>query len=184
MFSRTWILIALALVAGPTAEQGKKETASTRPKAGPEHEILKDLVGSWNVTWEMPILPGNLKYTGTQENDLDVNGRWLIEKCDLPDLTGQPYSMRAITGYDPASKKYVTTRVDSLQPDLDRFVGEWNKGDKTLTWHEITDSKKGGDGQTMRLKVVDKKTYTLTLFPTGSTRDEDAIVKIEYRRTK
>jgi len=182
MFSRTWVLILIIAAAGPTASQGKKETPSTRPKAGPEHEVLKELVGTWFVTWKMPMLPGDLEYSGTQENELDVNGRWLIEKCELPDLTGQPYSMRAITGYDPDSKKYVTTSVDSLRPGADAYEGEWNKGEKTLTWHERTDSKKGGE--TKVLHIIDKKNYTVMIFPTSSTRDQDATFRIEYKRKK
>ena len=184
MFSRTWILTLFVVAAGSMAPQGKKDSGSTRPKAGPEHEVLKELVGTWSVTWELPLLPGNLKYTGTQENDLDVNGRWLIESCDLPDLTGQPYSMRAITGYDPESKKYVSTWVDALRPEMSRFEGEWDRGEKTLTWHELSDSKKSGDGQTMRLKIVDKKTHTLTILPKGATKDEEATFRISYVRKK
>jgi len=104
-------------------------------------------VGTWNVTWELPSLPGNLKYEGTQQSDLDVNGRWLIEKW----------------------------------PGLITLKGEWNRGDKTMTWHEVTDSKKSR-GQTMRLRIVDKNAHTLTIFPSSFTKEEDAIFRIEYRR--
>jgi len=181
MLSRTWILIVLFLAAGAPVPQGKKDGGSTRPKAGIEHEVLNELVGTWNVTWELPNLPGNLKYEGTQQSDLDVNGRWLIEKCDLPDLTGEPYSMRSMTGYDPDSKKYVSTWVDSMRSGLITFKGEWSRGDKTMTWHEVTESKKGA-GQTLRLRIVDKNAHTLTIFPSSSTKEEDAIFRIEYRR--
>ncbi len=89
--------------------------------------------------------------------------------------------MRSIAGYDPAAKKYVSTWVDSARPGVITFKGEWSLGDKTMTWHEVTDSKKSG-GQTMHLRIVDKNAHTLTIFPTSSTKEEDAIFRIEYRR--
>ena len=84
------------------------------PTPGPEHEMLKKDVGTWDATVEMFMAPGAPPAVskGTETVTM-LGGFWQVGEFKS-EMIGQPFEGQGITGYDPAKKKFVGTWVDTM----------------------------------------------------------------------
>ena len=103
------------------------------PTPGPEHEMLKKDVGTWDATVEMFMAPGAPPAVskGTETVTM-LGGFWQLTEFKS-EMMGQPFEGRGATGYDPAKKKYVGTWVDSMTPGYYTVEGTYDPATKTLT---------------------------------------------------
>ena len=146
--SRVVVGGVLWLLALPSlAQQG----APPLPKPGPEHEVLKQDVGTWDAVVEM-LEPGKppVVSKGTETVSLMTGGLWTMTDFKST-IMNAPFQGHGQNGFDPSKKKYVTSWVDSMSPGI--ILGEYNYDAKTKTM------KGAMEGPDMTGKVV-KMTQT------------------------
>lgn len=98
-----------------------------------EHDFLKQFVGEWESEMEASSAPGQkpMKCKGTMSSKM-LGGFWVVSKIET-DMLGMPMQGLQTIGYDPRSKKYVGTWVDSMMNHLWKYSGSVDEAGKTLT---------------------------------------------------
>lgn len=144
-------------------------------KPGPEHQGLKELVGTWDATVKGP--GGESK--GTMTYKLGLGGLWLIANFE-GEIAGEKFSGRGLDGYDPGKKKYVSVWVDSMSTTPLILEGTLDKETHTTT---LTGDGPGMDGKPTKFKMVtvmkDKDTMVSTM-----SAGKDEMMTITYKRRK
>ncbi|HUL76483.1 MAG TPA: DUF1579 domain-containing protein [Vicinamibacteria bacterium] len=152
------------------------------PQPGPEHEILKKDVGTWDATVESFMAPGAPASVskGTETVSM-MGGFWQLSEFKS-EMMGQPFEGRGTTGYDPAKKKYVGTWVDTMTPSYYTVEATYDAAKKTMsTVMEGPDPT----GQVTKTKAVtewkDADNRVFTMYgPDGQT----VAMRITYKRRK
>jgi hypothetical protein len=181
---------AVLLVAGlVTAFQvaGDDGYVPPMPKPGPEHELFKDEVGTWDavVKSQMPGLPAQ-ESRGVATMSLMSGGLWLLEDF-VGSAAGSPFAGHGIYGWDPAKKKYVSTWVDNMTDHLQIGEGTYDGATKTMTMVVKTrDPAQGGKEITMTQKMVrkDRDHSTFTIAKPDASGKEAVVLTVEYTRRK
>jgi hypothetical protein len=201
MTTRMWIA-ALVLTAASvpaqttTADKGKAAAAPAKAetkdasasagmpsaKPGPEHQALKDLVGTWDATVEM-MAPGAppAASKGIETVRPLANGLWVVTDFK-GEMMGQPFEGHGVSGYDGVKKKYVGTWVDSMTTSLIVSEGTYDAAKKTAT--DVMEGT-GMDGKPAKWKAVtewkDADSRVFTMYDEG--KDQPSM-KITYKRRK
>lgn len=172
--------LGLSLAASVASAQ-----APAPPKPGPEHEVLKTDVGTWDATVEsfMSGGPAPMISKGTETNAL-VGGLWLVTDFKA-DLMGMPFVGHGVTGYDAHKKKYVGTWVDTMSSGLGLTEATWDAATKTMTG---TMEAPDPAGQVQKMKSVvtykDPDTRIFTMSGAGPDGKDVTFLKITYLRKK
>jgi hypothetical protein len=152
------------------------------PQPGPEHEMLKRDVGTWDATVEFFMEPGAPASVskGTEVVTM-LGGFWQLTEFKS-EMMGQPFEGRGATGYDPVKKKYVGTWVDSMTPGYYTTEGTYDPATKTLT---ATMEGPDPSGQVTKTKETTEwkadGTRVFTMYnPDGKTVG----MRITYRRAR
>jgi hypothetical protein len=165
--------VCLALLAPLSAAQ------EGPAKPGPEHQKLKKFEGQWDATVSFP--GGESKATASYK--MGLGGFWLQHHFK-GEFAGAPFEGRGLTGYDPRKKKYVSTWVDSMEPNLTLMEGNFDKDDKTYT---ETGESIGMDGQPQKMKSVfefkGEDEIVFTMYKVADGKDEQ-MMRITYKRQK
>jgi hypothetical protein len=152
------------------------------PQPGPEHEMLKKDVGTWDATVEMFMEPGAPPSSskGTETVTM-MGGFWQVSEFKA-EMMGQPFEGRGAAGYDPAKKKYVGTWIDTMTPAYYTMEATYDAATKTMT-----STMEGPDpsGQVTKTKATtewkDPDTRVFTMYgPDGKS----AGMRITYKRRK
>jgi hypothetical protein len=103
------------------------------PQPGPEHEMLKKDVGTWDASVEMFMDPAGAPGVskGTETVSM-LGGFWQVSEFKS-EMMGQPFEGRGATGYDPVKKKYVGTWIDTMTPGYYTVEGTYDPATKTMT---------------------------------------------------
>jgi uncharacterized protein DUF1579 len=177
---RTFVLTALlSAAAAASAQEGPP-----MPTPGPEHELLKKDVGTWDATVEMLMPPGAPPTPGTETNTLGPGGLWLISDFKS-NMMGAPFQGHGVSGWDPAKKKYVGTWVDSMTTSVALTESTYDPASKSMTgWLDLP----GPGGNPTRTKAVtqykDDDTRVFTMYMTGPDGKEAPGMRITYKRRK
>src|SRR6516164_9326507 len=118
-FCAAAVVAALAAPAAP---------AQDFPKPGPEHELLKKYVGTWDLTMKF----GGMESKGTVTYKMDLGGLWLVSALES-EFAGQKFSGRGMDSYDAAKKKYVGVFFDNMGTSPLVMEGTFDKEKKALT---------------------------------------------------
>jgi hypothetical protein len=171
----------------PAAKKAEAPAQAAMPmvKPGPEHELLKKDVGTWDATVEnlMPP-PGAPASTskGVETNKL-IGGLWLVTDFKSQ-MMGQPFEGHGTTGYDTNKKKYVGTWVDSMSTGL--MVGESTYDPATKTVTGYMDGTDPATGKPMKMKMVTEykgdDTRVFTMYMPGPDGKEAPGMRITYKR--
>jgi hypothetical protein len=102
--------------------------AQEMPKPGKEHELLKKMEGTWDVTTKM----GGQESKGTATYKMDLGGFWLLSTFE-GEFGGAKFSGKGTDGYCPIKKKYTATWTDSMSPSMVVLEGTYDEKAKTLT---------------------------------------------------
>jgi hypothetical protein len=152
------------------------------PQPGPEHEMLKKDVGTWDAAVEMFMEPGAPPTVskGTETVTM-LGGFWQLSEFKS-EMMGQPFEGRGATGYDPAKKKYVGTWVDTMTPAYYTVEGTYDQATKALT---TTMEGPDPSGQVTKTKATtewkDADTRVFTMYaPDG----QNVVMRITYKRRK
>ena len=113
---RCLVTVSLVAFAAPAA-------AEEAPKPGPEFDVLKKMVGNWDLTMKF----GGMESKGTVVYKMEVGGLWLSSDLQS-DLFGQKFYGKGLDSYDAAKKKYVGVWVDSMTTTPLFMEGTYDKG--------------------------------------------------------
>ena len=119
--------LALLAFAAPTFAQ------APMPQPGPEHEMLKKDVGTWEASIEM-FMPGGgppAVSKGTETLSM-MGGFWQLSEFKA-DMMGQPFEGRGATSFDPGKKKYVGTWIDTMMPGYYTTEGTYDAASRTMS---------------------------------------------------
>ncbi len=169
----------------PAAKSPAQSQASQMPpmpKPGPEHDILKKDVGSWDATVEMTE-PSGQKTTAKGTETVSMIGFWQVSRFK-GQMMGQPFEGLATTTWDPTKKRYVGTWIDSMTPGYATVEGELSADGKTMNGTM--------EGPDMSGKIVKEKettewkpdgTRVFTMYgPKDPSGKEAPVMTIVYHR--
>jgi hypothetical protein len=167
-----FVAAVVAAVVGCGAVAGQQP-----PTPGPEHEVLKKMVGTWDTTMKA----GGMEFKGTATYKLDLGGLWLAGAVES-DLGGQRFGGRSLESYDAGKKKYVSVWVDSMGTVPMLMEGTYDAAAKTMT---MTGDGPGPDGKVTKWKSVaamaDADAVTMSMF-VGDAKEP--MFTMHYKRKK
>lgn len=169
---------------GASAAQ-EPQDASAPPKPAAELKFMNQDLGTWNATvkvWMAPDAPP-MEMAGTEVNKWDCHGMWMLTSFDAADGS---FAGRAIGGWDPHQKKYVSVWADSWTPQLLMNRGTHDAASNTFHFAgEMLDQSTGKLHKTrgmMSYPDADTRLYTSWNTPPGGT--ETKSLEITYKRAK
>jgi hypothetical protein len=171
------------------AEGAAKQDVSPAPevpKPTAEHSGMARAEGTWDAGVEIsmgpPGTPPQLS-KGVETNRLCCGGLWLVTEFKS-NPGSAPFEGHAITGYEPAKKKYISTWVDSDLTTPMVSEGAYDATGRTLTMRGSMTSK----GKTLQWRDVevwkDDDTRQFTMFMRGPDGKETPSLNITYTRRK
>ncbi len=103
------------------------------PTPAPEHKWLERFAGDWTSESEIFMNPTQpaIKATGTETCKM-LGDFWLVSE-GTGNMGGMTMNHRLTLGYDPATKKYIGTWVDSMTSHLWVYEGTVDESGKKLT---------------------------------------------------
>lgn len=151
------------------------------PNAGPEHEVLKEMTGTWDSVMKFEGQPDS---KGKMTYKMECGGLWLTSNYE-GDFGGAPFQGKGLDSYDAKKKKYVSVWVDSMSTTPMLFEGDYDKAKKTLT---MFSEYPGPDGKPAKYKSAttrkDNDHYVFQMFITAAGAEETLMMTIEYTRRK
>jgi hypothetical protein len=149
-------------------------------KPGPEHEKMKEFVGTWDAVMEM----AGQKSKATAVYKSICGGMWLASEFE-GDLGGMKFQGHGVDGYDQRKKKYVGVWVDSLTSAPLHFEGSMDPKTKLIV---MTGESVGPDGKPQKFKNTtehkDKDHFTFKMYMVQPDGQEALAFTIEYTRRK
>jgi opacity protein-like surface antigen len=156
---------------------------------GDMHKILASWNGTWNGETTMWDYEGAepKKSTGTAVNTMILGGHYQSSKHS-GNMMGMPFEGMSITGYDNATKKFVSTWIDNWSTGIMSMSGNWDASAKTLTMSgTYPDICRPGKECSMRevFTVIDDNTQKMEMYgPDSKTGKEYKIMEITMTRKK
>lgn len=180
--SARFALGLVVLSAAPLAAQ----QAPPMPKPGPEHEVLKMDVGTWDAVVEFSMAPGAPPMTskGVEVNTMGCSGLCLISDFK-GEAAGAPFMGHGVMTWDVGKKKYTGSWTDSMSTGLSIMESTYDPAAKKWTgWMEGPDMT----GAVMKTRnvvdVKDANNRVMTAYATGPDGKEMQVLKITYVRKK
>ncbi|MEM6331063.1 MAG: DUF1579 domain-containing protein [Planctomycetota bacterium] len=115
------------------------------PKPTAEHQIIARDAGVWNAEGKFYMSPGAKPIESKcVETNTMLGPMWLISEFK-GNFAGLPFKGHAQLGYDPASKKFIGTWVDTMSPYMGSMEGAYDAETSTLTMVGATRSAQTGE---------------------------------------
>lgn len=158
--------------------------AQQMPTPSEEHKLVMQDVGDWTIKGKMLMPTGFQNFKG-EEKVVSIGKFWTVSHYSSDAMGGLKGS--ATMGFDPKTKKFVGTWVDSFMPAVTRMKGTYDKKTKTMTYETVGT---GMDGKPMPGRIIikhkDENSHTFTMMhkdPTGQTDDLVKTMEMTYTRT-
>jgi hypothetical protein len=165
---RKFAIAAFVLSTVMWSQRVSAQEAPPMPEPTEEHKWLEQLVGDWKVASEMKFGPDTpaIKCEG-KESVRKLGGFWTISETN-GDWMGNEVTGVMTLGYDPKTKKYVGTWVDSATNHLWHYVGTLDDAKKVLTLEAEGDNplapgKKAKFRDVITIKDKDTKVMTSSM---------------------
>jgi hypothetical protein len=139
---RSYVIAALVAMTAIVAAEARD--------AGPGHERLTAMVGTWDLEITLWTRPGRAGTTakGTSTITSLLDGLFIEERIDA-EIGGAPFTTLAWTGFNEGTQQYEATRIGSVSPFRIAETGVYDektnqfelKADYLLagdTWHQRT----------------------------------------------
>jgi hypothetical protein len=156
---------------------GDRTQAQELPKPGPEFKVLKQMVGTWDVTMKF----GDNESKGTMKYKMELGGLWLVSSLES-DLGGQKFYGKGLDTYDAQKKKYVGYWFDSMGTTPLIMEGTYDNAKKTLT---LAGKGPGQAGKvtTWRsvTRMLDPDTVAMSMYVGGG---DEPMFSVTYKRKK
>lgn len=179
------ITAGILAVAGNPSQAVAQEQGPPMPKPGPEHEVLKADVGTWDAKVEVIPSPGMqpMVSKGVETNTMGCGGLCLISDFKGEVAPGQPFHGHGITTWDGAKKKYVGSWTDSMSAGLGIGESTWDPaGKKASGTMEIPEPSGGTLKSRMVVEYPSSTSRTMTSYMTGPDGKEFMNMRITYTR--
>jgi hypothetical protein len=164
-------VIAIAALTAPTG------LGQEAPKPGPEFDILKKMVGDWDLTMKF----GGGESKGKVTYKMVLNGLWLESSLES-EIFGSKFYGKGLDSYDAKKKKYVSTWFDSMTTSPMMMEGTYDKAKKTLT---LEGEGPGMDGKPTKHKSVSEMPDDDTInFSMWVGDGKEPMFTIVYKRKK
>jgi uncharacterized protein DUF1579 len=161
----------------PTQGKGGEMAMPEAPKPTKEHEWLKGLAGTWDLTVQCMGKVEKATETARMFGDF-----WLMSEVDGTHM-GKPFKGHGMLTFDPDKKKFVGTWCESMNPSLMVSEGTSDASGKTLT---MEGECKNMEGKVVRIRSVKEiagpDAMTLTMFEKDKGPTDPNAMKIEYKR--
>jgi len=136
---------------------------SELPKPGPEFDILKADVGTWDVEIKTCAGPGEPTVSKGKESNRMLGGFWLIVDFQ-GNMMGMDFKGHGVYSYDVRKKHYIGSWVDSMSSNKMDVVGRYDKVNKTFTYEGMAPSMDGQPAKhVLTTKYAEDGTRVLTL---------------------
>jgi hypothetical protein len=189
---------ALAFTLPVAAQQEGKPAVDPQMKAmmeamerfgtpGPEHQVLLQGVGTWDVESKMWMDPAAPPFVSKGVSTLRaiLGGRYVQYDYE-GDAMGMPFTGFGVSGYDRYNKKYVSLWLDSMSTGFALTEGACDAAGKVCTetgvWDDYTTGKK------VKVKNVsthlDNDHFTLQMFMVQPDGSEVKTMELAYTRRK
>lgn len=176
---RLWLLAGLCLAPALASAQ-----MPPMPAPGPEHDVLKADVGTWDAAVELMGPDGNaIASKGVENNALGCNGMCLVTEFKGELMPGMAFAGAGITAYDSKAKKYVGTWSDSMTPGLASSESTWDAASKKMSG-TMKSTDMMGQPSTSR-SVVEYPAAgkrLMTLYAPGPDGKEALVMRITYTK--
>lgn len=189
-------LAASATVALAQEKAAKAAAPAMDPKAiqdammkaaalGPQHEVLKKMVGEWNCTvknWMDPSQPPTEAKSTSVVTAL-MDGRYIQEQA-TGEMMGMPFSGMGISGYDNIMKKYVSTWMDNFGTGIMMSEGTPDASGNVITWTGQSSDPATGKKVKYRMvtRITDENKHSFEMFSASPTGKEAKMMEITYDR--
>ena len=161
------------------------------PEAAPEHAILKKDVGTWDATIKFWMGPDGkadpsaqpMESKGTETGRL-VGEFWLVSDFK-GEFAGMPFEGHGTTGFNPQTKKFQGSWVDSMNPFAMHMESTYDERTKTMT---SLGKGVGPDGKETKSKSTvvydgdNKRTFTMYDLKAGTDNEWLRSMEIVYTR--
>ncbi|MGL6073328.1 MAG: DUF1579 domain-containing protein [Fimbriiglobus sp.] len=147
------------------------------PKPGPEHEVLKKMIGTWDCTMKF----AGAESKATANIKLGLGGLWVISNFE-GEFGGEKFSGMGMDTYDPATKKYVGVWCDSMSTNPMKLTGSYDKEKKAMT---MVGEAPGPDGKPTTHRMVSTwKDDDKFIFEMYMGDAKESTMTITYKRKK
>jgi len=166
------------------AEQDEMMAAMAKlATPGPQHAVLKPLVGSWKTVTKAWMGPGEPQVSeGSSEVTWVLGGRFVTEEYKGT-FMGKPFEGMGLFGYDNQHKEYVSTWADIMGTSITMSKGRADDGGKTLTYASMFDDPMTGQKKPFKMvtKIIDDNNHTFSMFEDVNGK-ETMTMEITYTR--
>lgn len=170
--------------------------SATRMKAmmdygtpGKMHEMLTSWNGTWTsetTFWEYEGAAPN-KSTSTVVNSMILGGKYQTSK-HTGNMMGMPFEGLGTTGYDNATKQFVSTWMDNWSTGIMSMAGTWDEATKTMTLNgSMPDICRPGKECALKevFTVIDDNTQNMVMYgPDPNTGKEMKMMEMKMSRKK
>lgn len=152
---------------------------------GPQHEVLKRFLGSWNTEVRFYTAGGESPpERGKAEFSWLIDGRWL-QSTMRGTMGGMQIVAHSWMGYDPFKRSFVSTRVTSVDNIMAHAEGDLTRDGKALITYGTIDEYLTGEHDKMvryvwRFVSDDEIRLEVHDLPIGEEHTQ--VVGITYRR--
>jgi len=163
-----------AATASPRADKASSKAASQMSQEqimaeltklatpGPNHELLKKLVGSWKAVTKLYEGSGEPQTSeGTAEYTSILGGRFVKQEYHGT-FMGQPFEGLGLTGYDNKKHKFVTLWIDDMSTGMLPHDGNYDPKSREFTYKGVMDLAGPPVRYRMVIKLVDDNTHVLS----------------------
>lgn len=153
---------------------------------GEPHKMLAKSAGKWTGEMKMWMFEGSPAYTTTvtSVNNMILGDKFLQAK-HTGNFDGMPFEGIAVTGYDNASKQYVSSWIDNMSSGFMNMTGDWNEATKSITFTGKQKSMANGLMVTYRevFKFIDDNNQIMEMYgPDPKTGKEYKLMEVTYKR--
>ncbi|MDX2200936.1 MAG: DUF1579 domain-containing protein [Phycisphaerae bacterium] len=179
-------------------EKAMAEAMEKMAKLGPNHELLKGMIGDWDYTmswWMDPSQPAQTS-KGTAKHVSMMEGRYVHSDHQgtmaMPDPANpgksvdKPFHGAGVTGYDNMKQKFVSVWMDNMSTGMFMTEGTYDAAAKTFTYHgDMDDPMMSGSKVHVRytIKMTDNDHHDFTWYETRGGQ-EMKTMEIKYARKK
>jgi hypothetical protein len=163
-------MAAVLAVSSGTQAQGPAQP-------GPEHQLLKQLEG----TWDTLMKAGGQEFKGTIRYKMELGGLWLVGSLEC-DLGGQKFFGKCLDSYDAKKGKYVGAWFDSMGAQPLLMEGSYDAAKKIMT---MVGDGPGMDGKLTKWRSVseskDNDTFVMRMYVGAG---QEPMFTVTYTRKK
>ncbi len=170
-----------AAAGGPSPEDAAKWMAYSTP--GPEHAMLKPLVGTFSCDIKMMMDPAAPPQTSTATitRKSIMGDRYITEDVEST-FMGQPFQGHGVVGYDNGQKKYFSLWIDNVGTGVMHETGtasgkvitlegqSWDPSEGKMAWGKSVVDLSNNDKQTFKMFSKDKSGKEFQNFDMTCTR--------------